>query len=37
MGADADHTLWTDEAFLDKVREALQKDGIILRAKKKPL
>ncbi|CDI97698.1 Ribosomal protein S23 mitochondrial [Echinococcus multilocularis] len=36
MGADDDHALWTDEAFLEKVREALQRDGIILRAKKKP-
>ena len=34
MGADEDHTLWNDDTFLEKVREALQKDGIVLLEKR---
>ena len=30
MGANEDPSLWSDEAFLDKIHEALQKDGIIV-------
>ncbi len=34
MGADDDHALWEDDAFLDKVQESLQMDGLILQAKR---
>lgn len=34
MGAETDHDLWEDDAFLNRVQEALQKDGILLRLKK---
>ncbi|VUZ48917.1 unnamed protein product [Hymenolepis diminuta] len=36
MGADVNGELWKDDQFIENVRIALQKDGTILREKKKP-
>lgn len=34
MGADTNMELWKDDQFVESIRIALQKDGILLRERK---